>query len=274
MMTSDLPEPKFDRPPVAEVTISVQFEPLLGLSTIHIGRLWSEWIDEYPHTEEHDELAPLPDEALAGQLPPSFRFSVANRPLPRTWFLDPAGEHVIQVQRDRLVLNWRRQGGAYPHYSLLLTKFRSVYEQFASFVAQQEIGPLVPNQCHVTYLNLIPLSGEASCPSGLSGLLVGWSDDCTDPSSLAGQEVTIQMRYPIITKPAELVGRLYVGASYAVNSTTDERVLLLEMTARGRPLTLSLDGVVTFLDLGHHAIVTTFAAITTPEMHTVWGKQP
>jgi len=273
-VTFDVPEPVFDRPPVAEVTLSVQFAPLLDMTAVHIGKLWETWAEEYPNTEEHDELAPLPDEASASRLAPSFHIAIRDRPLPRTWFLDSAGEHVIQVQRDRLVLNWRRREDGYPHYSLLLPRFRSVYEQFVSFADELEIGAVTPNQCHVTYLNPIPLSGDGACPDGLPGLLEGWSAGYSTLPSLEGDEATIQLRYPIEMDADVRVGSLHVSAGSAINATTAEPVLLLEMTARGKPLASSLDGVVDFFDLGHYAIVTMFAALTTSEMHNVWGKHP
>jgi len=273
-VTARVPEPAFDRPPVAEVTLSVQYTPLLNMTAVHIGKLWEMWALDYPQTEEHDELGPLPDEAVPSHLAPSFHISIRDRPLPRTWFLDSGGEHVIQVQRDRLVLNWRRRESGFPHYSLLLPRFRSVYEQFASFVGEMGIGALTPNQCHVTYLNPVPLSGDGACPEGLSGLLEGWSGASSSQPSLEGDEAAIQLRYPIETDVGVRVGSLHVSAGSALNANTEEPVLLLEMTARGKPLEPSLDGVVAFLNLGHYAIVTMFAALTTSEMHSVWGKHP
>ena len=49
-------------------------------------------------------------------------------------------------------------------------------------------------------------------------------------------------------------------------------MLIMNLTARGAPLTDDLDGVLGFLDIGHEAIVTTFDAVTTSEMHTLWEK--
>lgn len=133
---------------------------------------------------------------------------------------------------------------------------------------------MTPDQCHVTYLNLIPLSGEGACPGGLAGLLEGWSADYSTPPSLVGEEAMIQLTYPIETDAGERAGSLHVSAGSVVDATTEEPALLLEMTARGRPLAPTLNGVVGFLDLGHYAIVTMFAALTTSEMHNVWGNQP
>lgn len=270
---TDATEPVFQRPPVAEVTLSVQFESLHSLSAVDIGRLAEMWSGTYPGHEEHDELAPLQDEVAASRAAPSLQLMLVNRSLPRTWFLDEAGEHVVQVQRDRLVLNWRRQDdGSYPHYSELLPRFRTVFEQFAAFVADRGLE-IVPNQCHVTYLNPIPLEGEDGCPDGLPGLLAGWSGTYSGPASLPDGDASLQLRYPIADSNDQLVGRLLVSAGSATKAPTGETFLLLEMTARGRPLGPDLEGIVSFLDLGHTAIVTMFAALTTAEMHTVWGRE-
>jgi hypothetical protein len=48
-------------------------------------------------------------------------------------------------------------------------------------------------------------------------------------------------------------------------------MLRATLTARGRPLASSLDGVLGFLDLGRASIVRTFAALRTPAMHREWG---
>lgn len=266
--------PKFDHPPIAEVTLSVQFESLPGLHAAHIGRLWDRWSGRYPQHEEHGELAPMPDENDEGLRQPSIMLKfIEAAPLPRTWFLDASGEHIVQVQRDRFVLNWRRKDDTYPHYAELLPRFQQEYDVFASFVAEHNLGDLVPDQCQVTYLNPVPLEGEYSCPGGMAGLLEGWSGTHSESPTLDGGEASVQIRYPITDQGGSRRGRLIVTVGSAVRAETDEAVLLLEMTARGRPLSGSLEGIVEFLDHGHDAIVTMFAALTTTQMHTVWGRQ-
>ena len=268
--------PVFERPPVAEVTLSVQFDPLDALHAAHIGRIWDRWADSYPRHEEHDELGPMPDEVTAVPLEAGVVFKITDStPLPRTWFLDGVGEHIVQVQRDRLVLNWRRQdNGGYPHYTELLPQFRTVFETFEGFASEHDLGRVMPNQCQVTYLNPIPLDGELGCPDGLPGLLEGWSGATSEPPSLGGGEASVRIRYPLIAEDEVLLGRLFVNAGTAIASDTNEPVLLMEMTARGRPIGDGLEGVVRFLDIGHDAIVTMFAALTTKTMQTRWGRQP
>ena len=44
--------PKFRKPPVAEVAISVFFNGLAGLKTAHIGKFWSLIEKDYPKTQD------------------------------------------------------------------------------------------------------------------------------------------------------------------------------------------------------------------------------
>ncbi len=44
-MDSQVPLPTFDAPPVAEVALSVQFEPLGSLRSVQLGLLWERFRD-------------------------------------------------------------------------------------------------------------------------------------------------------------------------------------------------------------------------------------
>ena len=53
-MSQSLPD--FDNPPLIEVALSVQFDPLEQLRTPQIGLLWAEFRDRFPVTQEHVPL--------------------------------------------------------------------------------------------------------------------------------------------------------------------------------------------------------------------------
>ena len=53
-MTRNLPD--FAKPPLAEVALSVQFEPLEKMRTPQIGLLWNDFRQRFPDTEEHPPL--------------------------------------------------------------------------------------------------------------------------------------------------------------------------------------------------------------------------
>jgi hypothetical protein len=57
-MSRNLPSVShFERPPVVEVAISVQFQPVTALRTPHLGLFWLELRDRFPKIQE---LPPLP----------------------------------------------------------------------------------------------------------------------------------------------------------------------------------------------------------------------
>ena len=106
-MTSD-PLPDFTNPPVIEVALSPLYERLPALSAGYIGTLWSEFRDEFPVTEDQPPLGfPIEPSTLVDSGP---RFEMMTEPpTARTWFLNPAGTELIQVQHDRFAYNWRKR---------------------------------------------------------------------------------------------------------------------------------------------------------------------
>jgi len=54
---ADLPD--FERPPVTEVVLSLQFASLPGLKNVHAGLLWQHFSTRYPNVEEYPPIAPV-----------------------------------------------------------------------------------------------------------------------------------------------------------------------------------------------------------------------
>jgi hypothetical protein len=71
----------------------------------------------------------------------------------------------------------------------------------------------------------------------------------------------------------EPVGRLHIAAEPAFRRSDSSPIVVLTLTARGRPLGVGLDGVLAFLDLGHEWIVRAFDSVTTSKMHRIWGRK-
>src|SRR5260370_24827746 len=67
------------------------------------------------------------------------------------------GDRMIQGQNGRLHFNWLGEAGArYPRYPKVREGFATALRSFISFVGEEKLGEIKPNQWEVTYLNHIP----------------------------------------------------------------------------------------------------------------------
>ncbi len=129
MRSMDAALPDFADPPVAEVALAVQFEPLANLRIPHLGLLWSDFRDRFPKIEEHPQLGPMMEHfGTKGASTTGVRFEMMTKPpIPRCWFLNDEGTELVQVQQDRFAHNWRKigEGNEYPRYNHLRETFKN-----------------------------------------------------------------------------------------------------------------------------------------------------
>jgi hypothetical protein len=271
---SDLPD--YASPPVTEVVISLQFEPVGGLRAVHLGLLWQEFRERYPRTEEHPPLAPV-FEAFPGTGQPriSVQFQVLDAPpVPRVWFLNDPGTRLLQVQQDRFIHNWRKvgEGGAYPRYEGIRQTFADELEVFRRFLEREGLGTLRPNQCEVTYLNHI-VPGECwQRPGQLEGVVTVWASGGSDGFLPEPEEARLTVCYVIPGPGGAPIGRLHGTLSPARRKADGQPILVLDLTARGRPSDEEIEGALGFIDLGREWIVRGFTSLTTPCQHRAWGR--
>jgi hypothetical protein len=105
------------------------FSNLAKLLAPHLGLLWDRYKPTY---SECQELAPLAVqvEGASGAQPGVELLEVP--PLPRVWFMEPNGNRLIQVQRDRFHHNWRKINpeDEYPRHKKVLELFHDRLETF------------------------------------------------------------------------------------------------------------------------------------------------
>ncbi len=263
---TDLPE--FDNPPVVEVAIGVQFRPLPGLQGLNLAPLQAVWRDAYPVTQEHPPVMPVieGDPQGAGQL----RLSLLPVPVVRQWFLSESGNELVQVQPDRLLVNWRagEPAAKYPRYRHMRSTFEARFTELADFVKGQGSSDLDVVQAELSYINVIQLKREDLGRIGV--FLNGWSGaprHHLDPPEEA--RVTLTYLVPGLGIPPV---RLYAEVSPA-QLTSGERVLFFTLTVRGNPGGRSLDEVLKFLDEAHSHLVRSFAELTDESMHALWVRR-
>jgi len=203
--------------------------------------------------------------------------------VPRMWIISEDGCELIQVQVDRFLRNWRRYHGptiAYPTYDIhTRPNFVRDFGEFLEFTKTQRLPTPAIDQCEITYINIIQPCDVWEHFGQLDRVFKGWSSDYP---KLAGSEALAtgwRAQHEVADANGKFVGHLFVELDSAFSvppgsppSSEPSPIFQLQLTVRGRPLGEGIDGVMAFMDLGHSIIVNSFVAVTTAEMHAVWGR--
>lgn len=138
-----------DKPPIFEVVCGVHFTQLTELDPLVQGLFWSEIQDEYPAKNIRPPLnleEPVSD-------PSSFRI--------RSWFRGADENYLLQLQDDRLLLNWRRSNGTYPRFQGtededgIASKALREYERFQDFCSRALRGVPDSRAIELAKINLV-----------------------------------------------------------------------------------------------------------------------
>jgi len=250
--------PTFNKPPVVETVLAIQFEELTGFRSVHFGSYFEMVRTRFPHAEDHPRLPPIV-ELFPGRAPlPSFELSSLTQPQ-RLWCRDDEQGRLIQLQPDRLALNWRRAPGSscYPGFAETSTQFLSELSELNGLVHQVGLGSIRETVCEVTYVNEIPLSGQSIAErfrSVFSGIDCQHSDDWLPQPEL----ISLHRTFVI----GEQRGRLYAEANVKFKPRTNEPVIFLAMTAR--VIRSAEASTAEDLRLAHDWVVNGFVSLTNP----------
>jgi uncharacterized protein (TIGR04255 family) len=269
--------PSFDKPPLVEVALSVQFEPLSKLSSPYIGLLWSKFRNRFPKIEEVQPVRPVIERLGVPQAPrPQLQLSEASE-TPRIWFVDESDRELIQIQNNRFIRNWKKTDPfnkhKYPRYeSYIRPKFQEDLTEFCRFLSDEALGELKPNQCEITYINHI-LAGQGWHQHSDFGLVFRiWDEKFNQGLGLEIENIDLGFKTLLRDQNGEFIGRLHIIIKPGFHRNGNVPLFSLELTARGRPFQENIEGILAFLDFGRSYIVKTFESITTQKMHEIWGK--
>lgn len=250
--------PQFDHPPVVELVLAVEFVPSSELSTLRMLQLYMQtWSATYSRILEQPPLPPAgpePGNLLAGA---GLRLSVGASPI-RLWMLSDDESQLLQLQYDRLILNWRRADGAdYPSYSALREQ---VAERWADLLNGTE-APLQPVVVEATFVNRVQVPG-------------GWGSLGDVLASIASPQMPglpqfAQVQFVSSLSPADGgPGRVLVTAN-AGEGTLADLTISTRLTVTD-PNTGS--SVLERLDRAHDIGVATFVSLTPDAKQTEWGR--
>lgn len=253
--------PKFDRPPVTEVAIAVEFVPIPALSVVKLVQLHDAlWATRYPKLVEQPPIPPgdpEPGSVLAGI---GLSISPGVAPL-RLWMLAEDEAELLQLQHDRLILNWRRLGdGAYPSYEALRATFSVLWQDFVGAMA--DVADVRPTIAEVTFVNTVPVTPGWSALSQViaSAGVPAIRGECLSSSVQYVSSLDAGVGGP---------GRI-VATANSMNADALNLTIVTRLGAGGDSLQTS--AILDRLDVAHDLAVETFVSLTPPEKHNEWGR--
>ena len=268
--------PDFENPPVTEVVLMAQFEPLEEMQSAHLGLLWSRYRSRFPKLEEQPPLPPMAREDLTGKPRPiEVKVEMMSTPTaPRLLFISESGTELVQVQNDRFIANWRRtqEEDVYPRYEHVRGYFEDGFREFLSFVEEEQLGEVSLRQCELTYLNQIPAGLGWERFGEIHRVLSVWSDELVEAIP-EPEAASVSLQF-LIPEPGEQArGRMYVDVRPSIRNADQHPLFAMNITARVPGVGGGAAEPLECLDLAHEWIVRGFAAVTTKEMHEIWGRR-
>lgn len=258
----------FDNPPVAEVACGVTFNvgSLAKLKAIALGHFWDEIRGDFPIVEETTPLPAVMESLVPGALPQllQVQFQLMNiPPMRRVWMQSSGGDKLIQIQQDRFLFSWKRvkADDEYPSYINVVREFERYLEHYFAFLRSIDIESPKYRQFELSYINLIGRN-NGLVGSVADGILRDHTRDRSTSRFLPIEPDSFNWMTSF--RLPDNLGRLHINAQPVMKLGDEERLLRLELTARGISSDSSAKSRRAWFDLGHDWITHGFADITSP----------
>lgn len=263
--TVDYPFPSFKFPPLNEVSVGIQFEPLDRLRIPHFGSFWERVRNDFPLVEH---ASPIVNRDTGFLSDPD-----TGLPLPRVWLINQTETRLIQLQANRFNFNWRIQGGAepYPRYPEVATKFFHYLKAFEGFLADTGIGIIQPVVTELTYINILEQGKEWNSVEDISNIIRDFSWEKQVNRFLPNpKEINWAAAFPFHDDQ----GTLNVRLNHAKRVEDNQSVLQLEMAASRVVSGQARTSIESWYELAHEWIVKGFVDLTKPEAQKkYWGRE-
>jgi uncharacterized protein (TIGR04255 family) len=262
--------PNYDRPPVVEMVLGVQFNPLDLLTSAHLGAYWkalgSDWSNTSDATPIESQIELFSETGTWRQVgmqlrlkQPGIRLRIKNR----------AGDRMLQLQNGRMHFNWLGESGKlYPHFDTVFAEFWNQYDRFRCFLAGESLGEFSPNQWEITYVNHIPRGTVWNTPADWSFFQL--LNNTPDVSSMVRFESFAgEWHFEI----PERRGRIHIKWTHgSKDKTGSQELIALALTSRG-PVAGpdEAEALKVGLHLGRATIVKTFRDLMSEDANTYWG---
>ena len=255
--------PEYERPPVTEVALTVQLDDDIGFRFLDLAGVAACWAEELPDVQERDRLPRLgadPDEL-------DMTLDLAEtRYTPRLWLQNEPGDHVLQLQQDRIAVNWSKSESDddYPRYETIKAFLVEAWRRLEAKLDDLGLTMPPPSVCQVMYVNELGASQGWKSSADTTKLISPWGGSMSDNFLPADRHEGLLMHFHL---PGDQ-GWMNINGRTA---DLDDRIFVLTLVSEGWPPSPDLDGVLGFMDLAHEWIVKAFTSVTTEEAHREWG---
>jgi uncharacterized protein (TIGR04255 family) len=255
----------FDNPPVVEVICGAIFKPLHNFGVFEAADFWNRLRDDYPRAETGRLYSPVAPEMMRSSVPP----------LPRLTLKSSDESSVVQIQQNQFIYNWVRQPSetAYPHFNAVLGEFKKRWKQFSAFIAEKELGELVPTEFTLQYVDHI--DGQCgwtleSTPSFITYLALSALLDERGGGKLKAVDLKVALDYGDL-------GTAEIQIENGVREADKEEILLLqtELTKKMKDgERFSDEELEEWFLLARNSAFNLFMKSTTEDAQTTkWGRQ-
>jgi len=263
--------PEYRTPPVSEVVLGVEFSPLTKWHLGHFGMLHEQVASEYPKFEVHPIIRSSIEKFGSESWQQVSNFELLDVGEVRCWYIAQDDSRLVQVQRDRFIVNWRKRNDAqpYPRYEAqILPTFKREWSRYGDFLSQQGIEIPEVRQCEVTYVNDIPRGQGWDKFSDVMKLITPLRE--MQNGKFLPEPETLRATFTYVMPPDR--GRLHVNIHHVRRSLDEAEVIQLRLTARGAPRSGGMQDVIEWLDSGREWVVRGFTDFTTKEAHDLWER--
>src|SRR3569623_1673113 len=118
------------------------------------------WRSRFPQVRAMQPIA-MTIEVFGGQeqwLPPSLQLALSNEPDCRLQMVSLDEQWMCQLQRNRLVVNWRKRKDDYPRFSATWVRLCDSWQAWQAFLKTHSMSPARPMLWELVYVNRLPQS--------------------------------------------------------------------------------------------------------------------
>jgi len=244
---------KYSHPPINELVLGVYFNPpLINLRSEHVGLFWRTVRDEFPKLQQQSPIGDLfigaPNE---------------HAPMPRYWLVAADDAHLLQIQRNAFLVNWRKRNDSdYPHFETVKKVFDQQYENLVAFLkAEADTGEVTIDVCELTYINLIEAGEYWKEVGGVSAVVPSFRPLEPKLTEAKLQDVNATSIFRFDERST-----LSVNIRTGQNPSAKAPRLVLELRASGKPTAGTKSAADAWLAKAHDVIGECFNTITAPDI--------